>query len=375
MSITKKEKMLTTAMKNYMLAKSAKTTPVNPSELGWTASEILKHQYQPSEILFDYMDKIEDYYKDYSDNIADAFNNYQETTDTEIISIKERISTNENDIDSLGTRVTTNEENIKTNTANIATNKGDIDELETDLKVDESIISNNTNRIASLESKTISDYLDSTQLQAVNSGITSSKVATYDNNTATIANHESRISQNEKDIATINGNSSVTGSIDNKIKTAIDKLVDNAPETYDTFKEIAEYIASDETNSASMLSNIQKNAKAIETNASDIATNKSNIATNKTNIETNTSNIAKNASAIETNASNIEINKANIATNANDIATLSSSKQDKLIEGLGIAIDENNVISLDEVLIDGDTYKFGTLESEDGDTTTYGGNA
>lgn len=453
-----------------MLAKSTKTTPANPSELGWTASEILKHQYQPSEILFDYMDNLEDYYKDYSDTIVDEVNSFSESIDnatTIVNALDSRVSTNEKNIATNTSNIETNKTNIATNEKNINTNASDIDTLEIANEVNKANIASNTSRIAKQEAKTISDYLTSEQLLAVNSGITATKTKTYDNMAESITTHETRLTQVEKDIAsntsnisanktdiatnkaniatnkaniatntknieTLNANSSVNGSIDYKIKVAIDNLVNGAPEAYDTLKEIAEYIASDETNTASMLASIQKNTANIATNKSNIATNANNIATldeevvksdltnlntdriilsdevgtkkiksstykiattftassntelstskaindyisaNYETIENHTNDKNTIESNIATNEANITKNAANIATNTSDIETLKTSKQDTLIEGFGVAISEDNVISLDNVLVDGDTYKFGTLESNDGDTATYG---
>lgn len=85
-----------------------------------------------------------------------------------------------------------------------------------------------------------------------------------------INTNKANIESNTKAIETLNASASTTGSVDYKVKKAIDDIIDNAPETYDTFKEIADYIANDKTSTASMLSSIQKNTQAIEDTKSDI---------------------------------------------------------------------------------------------------------
>ena len=75
------------------------------------------------------------------------------------------------------------------------------------------------------------------------------------------------------------------------------KVVANAPENFDTLKEIADWIARDTTGSAQMANDIAalKNTVGNENSGlvKDVATNAGKIATNATNIGTNTDNITK----------------------------------------------------------------------------------
>ena len=57
-------------------------------------------------------------------------------------------------------------------------------------------------------------------------------------------------------IAVLNSNSSVTGSVDYKVKTAIDAVVDGAPAAFDTLKEVATWIENDETGAAALATRI-----------------------------------------------------------------------------------------------------------------------
>lgn len=61
----------------------------------------------------------------------------------------------------------------------------------------------------------------------------------------------------------LNGDDTVEGSIDSKVKTAVDNLVDGAPEALDTLKEIAEWIGEDETGTAALIKRVSDNEEAI----------------------------------------------------------------------------------------------------------------
>ena len=68
----------------------------------------------------------------------------------------------------------------------------------------------------------------------------------------------------QNQIDTLNAGATVTGSVDNKIAAAIDAIVDGATGTFDTFREVAEWIAKDETGAVAMSSAIAANTAAIE---------------------------------------------------------------------------------------------------------------
>ena len=75
--------------------------------------------------------------------------------------------------------------------------------------------------------------------------------ATYDD-TAIKAD----IKANTDAITVLNGESSVTGSVKNTVATEIAKVVADAPESFDTLKEIADWIANDTTSAAKMANDI-----------------------------------------------------------------------------------------------------------------------
>ena len=67
-------------------------------------------------------------------------------------------------------------------------------------------------------------------------------------------------------IAKLNGDDNVDGSVKKQVKDAIKAVVDGAPETFDTLKEIADWIGSDESGTAELISKVDANTKAIADN-------------------------------------------------------------------------------------------------------------
>lgn len=78
---------------------------------------------------------------------------------------------------------------------------------------------------------------------------------------------ESKINTASAAIAVLNSGSSVTGSVDYKVKTAIDVVVDNAPEAFDTLREVADWISSDTTGAAALAKRISD----LESNKLDVS--------------------------------------------------------------------------------------------------------
>ena len=67
-------------------------------------------------------------------------------------------------------------------------------------------------------------------------------------------------------IAKLNGDDNVDGSVKKQVKDAINAVVDGAPETFDTLKEIADWIGSDESGTAELISKVAANEQAIAAN-------------------------------------------------------------------------------------------------------------
>ena len=68
----------------------------------------------------------------------------------------------------------------------------------------------------------------------------------------------------QNQIDTLNGGSNVTGSVDNKVATAIAGVIAGATSSFDTLKEIADWIANDTTGAAKMANDIKANSDAID---------------------------------------------------------------------------------------------------------------
>ena len=75
-------------------------------------------------------------------------------------------------------------------------------------------------------------------------------------------------------IAKLNGDDNVDGSVKKQVKDAINAVVDGAPEAFDTLKEIADWIGSDESGTAELISEVTANKQAIADNKQAIADNK-----------------------------------------------------------------------------------------------------
>lgn len=73
----------------------------------------------------------------------------------------------------------------------------------------------------------------------------------------------SRVGTVEGAINTLNGNAQTTGSVANQVATAVAQIVSDAPEAYNTLKEIADWITNHATDAAEMNSNILANQTAI----------------------------------------------------------------------------------------------------------------
>lgn len=67
-------------------------------------------------------------------------------------------------------------------------------------------------------------------------------------------------------IAKLNGDDNVDGSVKKQVKDAINAVVDGAPEAFDTLKEIADWIGSDESGTAELISKVAANEQAIADN-------------------------------------------------------------------------------------------------------------
>lgn len=79
-----------------------------------------------------------------------------------------------------------------------------------------------------------------------------------------IQENENAIANNAAAIEVLNGEGE--GSVKKQVKDAVNAIVDGAPEALDTLKELADWIAEDETASAALIEKVNDNAVAISEN-------------------------------------------------------------------------------------------------------------
>ena len=131
---------------------------------------------------------------------------------------------------------------------------------------------------------------------------------------------------------------SVSNSIDTKISAAIDKLIDGAPETYDTLKEIADYLATHQNEYTALLTTIagkvdKVTGKGLSTEdfTSALKTKLDGIATgaNKTTVDTALSSTSGNPvanSAVNTALGNKVDKVSGKGLSTNDYTTAEKNK-------------------------------------------------
>lgn len=89
---------------------------------------------------------------------------------------------------------------------------------------------------------------------------------TVEANSDAIAANKEAIEDNAAAIEILNGDKDVEGSVAQKIDDAITSLIDGAPEALDTLKEIADWIADDETGTAALIDRVAQNEEDIAAN-------------------------------------------------------------------------------------------------------------
>lgn len=173
------------------------------------------------------------------------------------------------------------------------------------------------------ETKTNVQYLDMEGLQLYDSLI-KAKIATdiagseYDDTVL-----KERVSANENAVAVLNGEGE--GSVKKQVDDAVAKIVAEAPEAYDTLKEISDWISSHADNASAMNSQIN-------TNKTDITTLKALIGELPENAESTTivAYIAETIGASQTDLTGaIATVKSEAITTA---ATDATTKADKALD-------------------------------------------
>lgn len=110
-------------------------------------------------------------------------------------------------------------------------------------------------------------YVDS-QIEGAETGIQSqidaheTRIATAEGEIDTL---QSEVDALETSVGVLNGNSSVTGSVDYKVAQSVNSILNGAPEAFDTLKEIADYISSDQSAASQMTAQLNDHENRLDT--------------------------------------------------------------------------------------------------------------
>lgn len=120
-------------------------------------------------------------------------------------------------------------------------------------------------------------------------------------------------------IEVLNGDNTITGSVKKTVADEVAKIIADAPESFDTLKEIADWITNHSSDASGMNSKINANTAAIEQNKKDISAANTAIA-----------NEIKRATAAEgKNASDIKGHETRLGNVENSVSNLTDTKLDK----------------------------------------------
>ena len=188
-----------------------------------------------------------------------------------------------------------------------------------------------------------------------------------DTNATNIGTNTSNINSILSDIEVLNGDVDVEGSVKKTVADEISKIVDSAPGTFDTFKEVAEWIASDETKTTEIVNTLASHDISIENLNSDISNETSRATQAETELSGRITALENKEpesvepfdptnlqQQIDTNATNIGTNTSNINSILSDIETING---DADIEG-SIKRQIKNAV---DGLIDGASDEYNSL--------------
>jgi uncharacterized coiled-coil protein SlyX len=210
-----------------------------------------------------------------ANDLANGIGNRVTTLEATSTAHATRLTTLEATSTAHATQLTT----ISTNLANHVTNADKTYATKTALGEANDAINGVKDRATALENTTSSHAARLTALENTTSSH-ASRLTTIANDLASHANYaestyakESSVSARLKeitdDIAIINGADTVTGSIANAAKnaaaSAVATVVANSPTAFDTLKEIADWIASDESGTADLVAKVNNIEKAMAT--------------------------------------------------------------------------------------------------------------
>ena len=145
----------------------------------------------------------------------------------------------------------------------------------------------------------------------------------------TVEDLEPRVSDLEDAVETLNGDANTAGSVASQVSAAVTALINNAPASFDTLKEIADWIQTHGTEAATLITRIgdaedaisalQDRAEEIEDDVDALETGLGTANTNITNLQTAVNTLNGNSSVA--GSVDYKINQANqtILTRLTDV--------------------------------------------------------
>lgn len=106
--------------------------------------------------------------------------------------------------------------------------------------------------------------------------VNNAQATVLENHATSLTDHEERIGSNTNALAVLNADATTPGSVAKQVNDAITALVNGAPEALDTLKEIADWIAKDETGTSALLNRVAANEIAIAENKAEAEENLAN---------------------------------------------------------------------------------------------------
>ena len=301
--------------------------------------------------------------KEYVDSVA--------TSNSAVTALDTRLDAAEGKIDTISGATETNKTNIAKNAEDIAKNAEAIAKNAEDIltKADKSVVEGINTRLVAAE-ETITAHTESisantTAIANAQTAITANaqaiaKKADITALTETNEAVEAVGARVDKLVGDVEGDGDK--SVRNIAAEEVAKVVANAPESFDTLKEIADWIQNDETGAADMANDIAELQKIVSgyttgaTIKSAVDALAEKVETNETNIETVSGLTADNKANIETISGDVETNKTNIAANAEaitkkaDITTVNAltervAANEDAIELINTTIEDNELVT------------------------------
>lgn len=192
---------------------------------------------------------------------------------------------------------------IRTIQSNLESAQTDIENLQSDMTAAKTTIAEHTSALATLNG-------DATTEGSVAYAVAQEAAARQtaddalddrlDTVESTLDGLPERVETVENAIETLNGDATTAGSVANTVAGAIAQVVNEAPESFDTLKEISDWISSHSDSAAAMNSSILELTRDLESLESNVTTNTTDISDLKTRMATAEGNITNLQSSVTT---------------------------------------------------------------------------